>query len=178
MVSISACHAEDPGSIPGRGAIRYSMQDWLNRFDDLHRSFTNHQPHRAWQYRLHFIHCIIWSLLMSLHSLYVSLIIVYITHHCFFQGLFFVTCGTVSNTFNAIFFMHPHPSPLPTCSIIPPCSTYTPAPQPSPHLLHHPTMLYHTHRAHWELNPVWSVCKPPHGPLSHIVSATRSRHYT
>ena len=49
---------------------------------------------------------------------------------------------------------------------------YTPAPQPSPHLLHHPTMFYHTHRAHWELNPVWSVCKPPHGPLSHIVPAT------
>lgn len=47
VVSISACHAEDPGSIPGRGAIHYSMQDWLNRLDDLHRSFTNQQPYRA-----------------------------------------------------------------------------------------------------------------------------------
>ena len=33
MVSISASHAEDPGSIPGRGALSLSVSDAANRFE-------------------------------------------------------------------------------------------------------------------------------------------------
>ena len=35
MVSVSACHAEDPGSIPGRGVFRDRLCRFFNGRDDV-----------------------------------------------------------------------------------------------------------------------------------------------